>query len=160
MTQRLGFGVSRWSEVVRGVRWSSFRLGKVFLGQIRIERGPIGERRLFLHLPLVCPSRLIALKSSALQTPPPPGGDPGCHLENRACQGPIPSWRTQPPRPGPFLLFLTGAAGLMVPGRPEQHFPEGPAGGHFPKRLKDKGIKKAVPSENQKGVAKRGTHRS
>lgn len=32
----------------------------------------------------------------------------------------------------PRELFLTGAAGLMVPGRQGQHFPEGSRSGAFP----------------------------
>lgn len=52
--------------------------------------------------------------------------------------------------------FLTGDAGLMVPGRPGSISQKAPAGGHFPERLRDKGIRKVLPSGIPMGEAKSG----
>lgn len=63
----------------------------------------------------------------------------------------------------PGDLFLTGAAGLMVPGPPRLHFPGAPCRGAFPERLRDKGIRKVLPSRSQKGEARergRDSHHS
>lgn len=46
---------------------------------------------------------------------------------------------------------LTGVAGLMVPGRPGQHFRAGCSCTRFAERLRDKGIREVLPSASLTG---------
>ena len=61
--------------------------------------------------------------------------------------------------PVPETSFLPELQGSWFQGGQSSMSQKAPAGGHFPKRLGDKGIRKVLPSGNRKGVAKRGgTH--
>lgn len=103
----------------------------------------------------VCPSRVNSLNRSALQTPTYTQIQdaiqrtvPILYLK----RAPTLPWTLPPIAETSSLPELQGSWFLGGQGSISQ---KAPAGGHFPERLRDKGIRKVLPSRIPKGEARR-----
>lgn len=114
-----------------------------------------GKKTVSVSTALACPSGIISLNSSAPQTP---AYKQIRDVIQRTCpfpylkRAPTPPWAL--PRV-PQTSSLPGLQGSWFLGGQGSISQKAAAGGHFPERLRDKGIRKVLPSGSWKGEARR-----
>lgn len=114
-----------------------------------------GKKAVPISATLACSSRIISLNSSAPQTPTYKQIQ---DVIQRTCpfpymkRGPTPPWAL--PRV-PQISSLPGLQGSWFLGGKSSISQKAAAGGHFPERLRDKGIRKVLPSGSWKGEVRR-----